>query len=241
VVSASRILEELLVFGSNLGVVLMKRPCLVTAIMLAASIAQAGDISSSFTNLDFDSGVTHIATGFDAMGQDVAGWTNANGGNLVDSGVEGPAAWWIDDAYPNFQAAFMRTGDAAFNLSTHVIQAGDVFEVKWNSHHWNWEGPSAWTATLFYDTPANVIGTFTESPLANSGAWALFTSPTIAATPASVGGMLGIHLTNSGDSSQNRHAQVDEITVHVIPEPATFGLAGVCGAALLAFRRRAAC
>jgi hypothetical protein len=213
----------------------MKRLCLASVIIFAASLAKAGPITS-FVNLDFDAGVAHFPTGFDAPGADVPGWTNANGGNLVDSGVEGPGAWWAP--YENF-AAFMKDGDSAFNMSTHTIQAGDIFSVSWFSQHWNWEGAAAWTATLFYDNPANVIGTFTQSPLPLHTAWAQYTSPTIAATPASVGGTLGILLGNTG--AVGTHAQVDEIVVSLVPEPATFGLAGVCAAALLAFRRRVVC
>ena len=210
----------------------MKRLCLVAAIMFAASLAQAAPITS-FENLDFDAGVAHFPTGFDAPGADVPGWVN--GGPIVDSGVEGQEAWW--GPYEDF-AAFMAAGDSAYNLSSYTIQAGDVFNVSWYSQHWNWEGPAAWTATLFYDDPANVIGSFTQSPLPNHTEWALFTSPSIAATPASVGGTLGILLSNTG--AAGTHAQVDEIVVNLVPEPATIGMVGVCGAFLVTLRRRAA-
>jgi hypothetical protein len=220
-VSASRKLEELLVFGSNLGVVLMKRLCLVTAMMFAASIAQAGPITS-FNNLDFDAGppMGPPFNGFDQATTDVPGWTNANGGTLADSGIEGPAAWWIDDAYPN-------------------SNAGDVYDISYLAQRWQWTGDSAWTATLFYDNPANVIGSYTQAGLPDLGQWAPFTSPGIAATPASVGGTLGILVASSGPADS--FANIDEVVVNLVPEPATFGLAGVCGAALLAFRRRAVC
>jgi hypothetical protein len=200
--------------------------------MSAATIAQAAPITS-FNNIDFDSGgVTAPGPykGFDAPNApEIVGWTNyRNGaaGPLNDAGVEGPAAWWIDDDTLYNQAAFMSSGDAAYTMSTYTIQAGDVFGISYLAGEWGWTGSNGeWTATLFYDNPANVIGSYVQ----NINTWfpddVLYSSTTgIAATPASVGGTLGILMKSTG----TRIVQVDEIVVdvvNVVPEPASLLLA----------------
>lgn len=212
------------------GIVPMKRPCVVVAIMLVASSAQAALITS-FENLDFDAGVVNVGDfhGFDSP-IDIPGWTDYPASPLNDAGVEGPGAWW--GPYDNC-AAFMSSGDAAYTMSTHTIQAGDVYQVGFYAKQWSWTGSvGEWTATLFYDDPANAIGSFVQSDL--PGGWTAFSSAGIAATPASVGGTLGILMTSTG----SRISQVDEITVSIVPEPATIGVLGLCGVALMFVRRR---
>ncbi|TWT96143.1 hypothetical protein Pla108_32280 [Botrimarina colliarenosi] len=201
------------------------------AILVVATSAQA-ELITSFNNLDFDAGVANIG-GFDNPGADVPGWMD--GGPIVDAGVEGPGAWW---APHEDHAAFMSSGDSAYTMSTYTIQTGDVYEIGFYAKHWEWTGTGEWTATLFYDNPANVIGAYTQGGLPDNGSWNQFSDPVgIAATPASVGGTLGILMTSTGTGI----AQVDEITVNLVPEPATTGLVSLCGAALLLIRRRAVC
>lgn len=202
---------------------------------IASALALAGTASAqpitSFTNLDFDSGGTHIASGFDNPGADIIGWSNHAG--IFDAGVEGPGAWW--GPY-DFQAAFINGGGSAFNLSDYTIQTGDSFSVSFLARSWQWTGQDGqWTATLFYDNPANVIGSYTTpGQLAEHWQpWVNYTSDTIAATPASVGGKLGILMSNTG----TRIALVDEIVVS-IPEPTALSLMAVAGLGLLLQRRR---
>jgi hypothetical protein len=208
----------------------MKKICFAAATLLAASSALAAPITS-FNNLDFDAGVSNIG-GFDAP-NDVPGWTNNT--PVVDSGVEGPGAWW--GPYDNY-AAFMASGDSAYTMSTHTIQAGEVFNISFHAMQWQWTGAGQWTASLFYDTPSNIIGSYTQGGLPDNGTWTAFADPVgIAATPASVGGTLGILLQSTGTGI----AQIDEITVDVaIPEPVSSVMVGVCGAALVLARRRSA-
>lgn len=203
------------------------------AIAAALSLATSANaqLITSFPNLDFDSGGTHIASGFDNPGADIIGWTNYAG--IADAGVEGPGAWW--GPY-DFQAAFINGGGSAFNLSDYTIQAGDAFSLSFLARSWQWTGANGqWTATLFFDNPANVIGSYTtpgELP-EHWQPWATYTSGTIAATPASVGGKLGILMSNTG----TRIALVDEIVVSV-PEPTAISLVAVASLGMLALRRR---
>lgn len=200
------------------------------ALSIAAS-TQAQPITT-FLNLDFDSGGTHINSGFDAVGADIIGWTNHAG--IFDAGVEGPGAWW--GPYED-KAAFINGGGSAYNLSDYTIQAGDSFSISFMARSWQWTGANGqWTATLFYDNPANVIGSYTTPGQLPEQwqPWSLYTSDTaISATPASVGGKLGILMSNTG----TRIAQVDEIVVSV-PEPATLSLMVVAGLGMALKRRR---
>jgi hypothetical protein len=214
----------------------MKKICLVAATMLAASSALAAPITS-FVNADFDSGIVTTPgpfAGFDApAAPEIVGW--ANYGSPSDAGVEASGAWWINGyAYDN--CAFVNAGGGAFNMSSYAIQAGDQFTVSVVADAW---GTGQITASLFYDNPTNVIGTYTFTP--NAWHFDVWTDATgIAATPASVGGTLGVLIMNTGGANI---VGFDEVTVDVqsVPEPAAVGMLSLGGAALLLPRRRTAC
>ena len=218
----------------------MKRVLVLLMVAALATAAQAVDISSEFVNIDFDSGITHIATGFDNPTADIIGWNDYPAHPLQDAGVEGPAAWWIPDDYAYENAAFMKSGDAAYNMSSYVIQADDVFTISYIAGVWGWEGSGdgrgEWTASLFYDDPANVIGTYVQDYYwLGVGDVVRFTDAVgITATPESVGGTLGILFQNT---TGDKIAQFDELTVSVVPEPATLSLLGLGALALLRKRK----
>jgi hypothetical protein len=212
-------------------------------VAVLATVSQAADINS-FVNADFDSGAVTTGgpgfKGFDAPdATEIIGWTNyRNGaaGPLNDAGVEAAdVGWWLG-SYLNQNAAFMSSNDAAYTMSTYTIQADDVFTIKYIGARWGWTGDGQWTASLFYDNPANVIGTYVQditSDWLGQDVW--YTDAAgIAATPASVGGTLGILLTSSGTAI----SQIDEISVNVVPEPATLTLVLMGLAALAIVRKR---
>lgn len=208
----------------------MKKICLLAALLVAASGAQAGIIDSSFVNLDFDASTSASGPafkGFDGLNgsaYDVPGWQDLT---ITDAGTEYEGAWW--GPYQQY-SAFMQVGDGAYNLGTYTIQTGDEFAISFVGK--SWDGASEWTATLFYDDPVNVIGTYVT---AVDGTWTTYTDGTgITATPESVGGSLGISFVNTGAGFAN----LDEVSVNVIPEPATLGLIGFAGAGMLFVRRR---
>jgi len=214
-----------------------KNLAVIASMLCLAAVANAQtDISSHFVNLNFNAGVANTGPlAFDNPASDVPGWINANP-VMIDSGVEGPAAWWPHDN--GNWAAFMRPTDAAYNLSDYTIQAGDSFSIDFKAGCW-WDD-GLWTATLFYDSPANVIGTYT-TPGTTVPHWsyAEYSNLTpIAATAESVGHQLGILFMNTAPGTGN--AALTELTVSVVPvpEPATMSLMAVAGLGMLLGRRR---
>jgi len=216
----------------------MKKVLVLLMVAALATVSQAVVIDS-FVNADFDSGaVTDGATagfkGFDAPCTEIIGWTNyRNGaaGLLNDAGVEGLSSWWIDDDTLYMNAAFMSSGDAAYTMSTYTIQSGDAFKIKYLGGLWNWTGNGGeWTATLFYNDPANVIGSYVQVIDSWFGDDVWYSNTTgIVATPESVGGTLGILFKSSGGAI----VQLDEVSVDVVPEPATMILLGLGGLSLI--------
>jgi hypothetical protein len=108
----------------------MKKVLVLFMVAALATVSQAAVIGS-FENIDFDSGaVSNPFNGFDLLSDgtpEIIGWTNYPAGALNDAGVEGPGAWW---GTHETNSAFMSPSDAAYNMSSYVIKAGDVFNVS---------------------------------------------------------------------------------------------------------------
>jgi hypothetical protein len=204
----------------------------VIAAALALAASAPAQVITSFVNLDFDSGgVSGPFKGFDAPdAPEIIGWNN--NANLSDAGVEASGAWW--GTYQD-KSAFMNNGGSAFNLSDYTIQSGDAFSIEFYAKCW-W-GDGLWTVSLFYDNPANVIGSYTTpGTTVTHWEWTQYATTTpIAATEASVGGKLGILFASTGPAI----ACFDETVVTaVVPEPTTLSLAAVAGLGLVLARRR---
>ena len=202
------------------------------AVCSLVSLAPAQNITS-FLNADFDSGIVTTPgpfAGFDApAAPEIVGWQNY--GSPSDAGVEAAGAWWIQGyAYGN--CAFVNAGGGAYNLSSYVIQAGDVFTPSLVADAW---GSGQIKATLFYNDPANVIGSYTLTP--NAWHFDVWTDTTgIAASAASIGGTLGIIIENTGGANNVGFDQIS-VSVASVPEPTTFALVGLCLAGLFIRRR----
>ncbi|MCU4677198.1 hypothetical protein N7931_16335 [Catenovulum sp. 2E275] len=156
------------------------------------------------TNADFESGIDTRPdfNGFDQT-NDVPGWTDY--GTNSDSGVEPGDAWW--GTYQNSYSGFMQPSDAgAYLLSDYTIKAGDTFNIGFIAK--SWDNSSQWTATLFYDSPANVIGTYSQNI---NGSWTTYNAD-ISATSASVGGKLGVLFVNTGTGFAN----IDNVSLSVL-------------------------
>jgi hypothetical protein len=207
---------------------------LILTITSLVTVSQSQAATVALTNADFEAGVTHVASGYDAGGADIPGWMNLSmPGGATDTGVEGSGAWW--GTYLGSFSSFMRVGNSGYLMSSHTIQAGDEFTIGLVAK--TWDAASQFTATLFFDdptVPANVIGTFTS---AVNGTWTSYSNSTaIDATPASVGGTLGIIIANTF-SPHPGFLNFDNVSINVVPEPSA-ALLGSLGALALLRRRR---
>ena len=199
----------------------------ILGLVSALAVASQAVLIDSFVNADFELTTQNaFANGFDDNGgYDTPGWQDLT--VITDSGVENSNAWW--GTYDGY-SAFMAVDNGAYNLSGYTIQAGDEFTIGFVGK--TWDGNSEWTATLFYDSPTNVIGSYVT---AVDGTWTAYSNPTaIEATAGSIGGTLGISFLNTGSGFAN----LDNVSVNVVPEPATIGLLGIFGAGMFVARRR---
>ncbi|TWT85367.1 hypothetical protein Pla123a_01740 [Posidoniimonas polymericola] len=210
----------------------MKQLCLITAAMLTASIAHAALLDSTFTNLDFDASTqAHFPDGWDSATYDIPGWQNATA--ITDGGIEFEGAWW---GPLQEYSAFVKSGEGLYNLSSYVIQSGDVFDISTFAKRWNSNDAPEMVVTLFHgaDASTNVIGSFNTGVLTD--AWTEY-GGTIAATAASVGQTLGVRVDGAGTWFTN----FDELSISTVPEPTSLGVLGLGGLALACVRRRTAC
>lgn len=217
----------------------MKKTHSLLAFLVGVAGANGAVIDSSFTNLDFDSNTqSQIAAGFDMPAYDTPGWRDF--GTINDAGVEFEGAWW--SPYEQY-SAFVRNGNGAYNVSTYTIQSGDVFEVSLVAKGWQTFANTAGaelTITVFFgsDPSTNILGSFNTGVLPQGDTFATWQSysDTIAATPASVGEVLGVSVLQTS-SINNTFGQFDEVSINVVPEP-TVALLGSLGLMGLMFRRR---
>jgi hypothetical protein len=216
----------------------MKKVVVVVVVLMVAALATTAQavIINSFVNADFDSGIVTTGNGnfagFDApAAPEIIGWTNY--GDTHDAGVEAAGAWWLA-GYADQNAAFCNSGGGASNMSSYVIQDGDQFTASFIADSW-WNGATG-RLSLWYDNPANVIGSF--DAVTNLWHYDPYSNATpIVATSASVGGILGVTLENLGPGTFTW----DEVTVDVVPEPATLvmlALAGAFGMFYVRLRKR---
>ncbi len=191
--------------------------CIYNYALAESEIAELADVvllppaarkRIDFENPDFEAGIANFSDGFDAD-PDIPGWIDYN---ISDAGVEGGSAWW--GTYNGSFSAFFAPGNSAYLLSEYSIQEGDEFDLGYVAKSWS-GGASEWTVTLFYDSPSNVIGTYTAP---TTGEWLEYASQ-ISATSESIGGTLGILFTNTG----SQFANLDEVSVTIGEDvPAVF-------------------
>jgi len=239
----------------------MKKYCIMAAALFTVSALQAQVVP--LVNADFNTtdpvGTTAQIRGFDngidqgdSSSVDTPGWHNV-GVSYSDSGTE--MGGYNPTGTRNMY--LMYGDDAAYQTSGYAIGTGfgtdEGFDVSFSvGDIWEWAYVSV---SLYYDNPANVIGTQTiYADVGGTGWWSTMSDVTLnfSSTVASQGGLLGIMFQNIGGTGGGSTldgftggnpswAAIDDVSITVVPvpEPSTFALAGIGLAVLVCFRKRA--
>ncbi|RYD66493.1 MAG: PEP-CTERM sorting domain-containing protein [Verrucomicrobiaceae bacterium] len=221
----------------------MKKPGITTrlvsglGIIALASASHAAVLIDEVTrNGSFESpnvGAGDAKNGFDMPGKDLDNWFNttttwagATGATYGDVGVDFNAG----GSHSGSQFAFFHGGDGgAYNLTTYEIQAGDQFTLTW------WGRADTLGVRLFSSTDLtyNTAATLAEISQAQPGGYAQY-SLTYNAAPADVGKTIGVSIFNPLAG----YANVDDVELSVIPEPASSAVFALGSAAFLLRRSR---
>lgn len=129
----------------------------------------------------------------------------------------------------------------------YTIQSGDSFNLSfWYNGAFQWDDGDQINFRLFYTSDNTMTGAATSiysstvSPKAgtSSANWQQFSLANIEATGGSVGKTLFVLFTPGAGVSTNEFARVDEVTLSVVPEPATWALIGLGLGGLMILRPR---
>ena len=201
----------------------MKKECAVFVAFCLGAVAQvaASLIPIPLVNSGFEDGPPPSPT------DPIPGWPDV--GTTNSAGVE------FGSAHSGDYSASLLSGTATsergiYQMTDYTIQEDDVFTLRfWSTI--TWENGEI-TAVLFYgngnaDNPAYEIGSETNVPPGDwwSGTWTEF-ELTVTATPESVGQKLGVQFLNTG-TPDGSWVALDDVTLSVVPEPATIALLGL--------------
>lgn len=178
-----------------------------------------------------------IASGFDTVGSDIPGWSNA-GTIYSDSGVE------MDGIDGDWRAFLRSSDDGIFQTTSHTAAANDRLNLSfWASSTWQ---STEVTGGLFYlDTAGQRQDLATLAAVVDDGVgtsdFAEYTLSfdVLAGSPA-IGRPVGVFFDNTSANTGDAWAGLDNValTVTLVPEPGAVALVSVLALPLLRRRRR---
>lgn len=202
-----------------------------TVVACLAFVSQAAVISVN--NFSFEQPGTAKIKGWDNVGNDIPGWSSDT--QAADSGVESDWPGHTEGLW----TGFMMSGDPSiFNLTDHVIAAGEEFTLQVDARD-NWtDGTADFMISLYYD----VAGV--RNPLASTivtldaaDTWATYSLQVAANKVAgSIGNRIGIELDNMSTTASSWEG-FDNVRLDVVPEPMTLSLLALGAVALRRTRR----
>jgi len=236
----------------------MKFALLSASCLVALSVVQSHASNIALVNGDFSAnqGQGKVFL-WDATGAPtglIPGWTPSGPGGAINydlgglyvgnSGVDGApdnsnyggaAHLWLDSYDPS-----------VFQTTSYSAQSGDQYTLSLNiSGEWAPDGNHDSLVSLYYVSGLSKV-VFASQTFTGPNAWG-WTPQTLTgdAPGAAVGDLIGVEIQNvtpeSGLASNNddSYTSFGNVTLGVVPEPASIVLVSLGGLALVAFRRRA--
>jgi len=236
----------------------MKLALVSASCLVALSVAQSQASNIPLVNGDFSAnqgqgkvflwGATGAPTGL------IPGWTPSGLGGAINydlgglyvgnSGVDGAPG---NGNYGGTAHLWLDSYDSSvYQTTSYAIQSGDEYTLSLDiSGEWAPDGNHNSLISLYYMSGLSKV-VFASQTFTGPNAWG-WTPQTLtgAAPEAAVGDLIGLEIQNitpeSGLPSNNddSYTSFGNVTLGVVPEPASVLLVSLGGLALVAFRRRA--
>lgn len=164
---------------------------------------------------------------------DIPGWYAGD----VNAWSGAETGWGPTDG---LYTGYMQTGAQIYNLTDHVITAGEVYELTFDMRRTWWGAPA--TVELYFDDAgartsiASMLVEFADAGTTDMISYSLIGNADDVAGAA--GNQLGIQVTSGTvDAYEDGWIGYDNFALSVVPEPATIALLGFGGLGLVRRRR----
>jgi hypothetical protein len=197
---------------------IVMKSILRVAVLVLGFVSSGQAALITVINHSFEQPGTAKIVGWDNAGSDIPGWKSDT--TATGSGIESDWPGSTDGVW----AGFVMNGDPAiYNLTDHIIQAGEQFTLRVDAQdNWSASPPGMLAIALYYDN----AGSRVELASTTVQTWWGWTTYDLSHPIAGlgVGNRIGIQLMNVTPDHDSSWIGLDNVRLDVIPEPATIAL-----------------